>query len=151
MAGNVIQLCEVATSKPKNYKHKNTFKIMTKVSKKSQTKQSCKTSVSGSVLSTETRYYLFENNSTNETEINFISQILLFSEKVQKFNCGLGEFILGITSKFDDSCESEDADVLDIIFNFRKQIAKKKEYTRKPNPQRYWEGEWEVLINENFV
>ena len=116
-----------------------------------QNPQCVQTSVSGSVLSAETRYYLFENNSTNDTEINFISQILLFSEKVQKFNCGIGEFILGITSKFDDSCESEDADVLDIIFNFRKQITKKKEYSRKPNPQRYWEGEWEVLINENFV
>ena len=55
---------------------------MTKVSKKSQTKQSCKAGVSGSVLSTETRYYLFENNSTNETEINFISQILLFSKLI---------------------------------------------------------------------
>ena len=118
---------------------------------KQQNQQSCQASVSGSVLSTETRYYLFENNSTNDTEINFISQILLFSEKIQKFNCGIGEFILGITSKFDDSCEREDADVLDIIFNFRKQIAKKKEYSRKPNPQRYWEGEWEVFINENFV
>lgn len=113
--------------------------------------QSLQMAVSGSVLSTETRYYLFENNSTNDTEINFISQILLFSEKVQKFNCGIGEFVLGITSRFDDSCESDDADVLDIIFNFRKQIAKKKEYSRKPNPQRYWEAEWEVLINDNFV
>ena len=119
--------------------------------KLSQNTQSLQTCVSGSVLSTETRYYLFENNSTNDTEINFISQILLFSEKVQKFNCGIGEFILGITSRFDDSCESEDADVLDIIFNFRKQITKKKEYSRKPNPQRYWEGEWEVLINDSFV
>ena len=118
---------------------------------KSQIPESCLASVSGSVLSTETRYYLFENNSTNDTEINFISQILLFSEKVQKFNCGIGEFVLGITSRFDDSCESEDADVLDIIFNFRKQITKKKEYSRKPNPQRYWEGEWEVLINDSFV
>ena len=72
-----------------------------------QNPQCVQTSVSGSVLSTETRYYLFENNSTNDTEINFISQILLFSEKVQKFNCGIGEFILGITSRFDDSCESE--------------------------------------------
>ena len=118
---------------------------------KIQMPESCLASVSGSVLSTETRYYLFENNSTNDTEINFISQILLFSEKVQKFNCGIGEFVLGITSRFDDSCESDDADVLDIIFNFRKQIAKKKEYRRKPNLQRYWEGEWEVLINDNFV
>ena len=119
--------------------------------KLSQNTQSLQTCVSGSTLSTETRYYLFENNSTNDTEINFISQILLFSEKIQKFNCGIGEFVLGITSRFDDSCKSEDADVLVIIFNFRKQIAKKKEYIRKPNPQRYWEGEWEVLINDNFV
>lgn len=116
-----------------------------------QKPQCVQTSVSGSVLSTETRYYLFENNSTNDTEINFISQILLFSEKIQKYNCGIGEFILGITSRFDDNCQSDDADVLDIIFNFRKLITKKKEYIRKPNPQRYWDGEWEVLINENFV
>lgn len=124
---------------------------MPDTSKKTELPQCVQTSVSGSVLSTETRYYFFENNSTNDTEINFISQILLFSEKVQKFNCGIGGFVLGITSRFDDSCESEDADVLDIIFNFRKQIAKKKEYSINPNPQRYWEGEWEVLINDNFV
>lgn len=116
-----------------------------------QDPQCVQTSVSGSVLPTETRYYLFENNSTNDTEINFISQVLLFSEKIQKFNCGIGEFILGITSRFDDNCQSDDADVLDIIFNFRKLITKKKEYIRKPNPKRYWDGEWEVLINENFV
>jgi hypothetical protein len=107
--------------------------------------------VSVSVFKTETRFYLFENNSTNETENNFISQILLHSKKVQKYKVGIGEFILGITSRFDDSSKSDNSDVLDIIFNFRKQINKKKEYSRKPNPQRYWKGEWEVFINDNFI
>ena len=104
-----------------------------------------KTDVSSSVLPTETRYFLFENNSTFDTENNFTTQIKFLSEKVVKFNCGIGQFILGITAVFDDSCETENATPIDVIHNFRKSIQKIKEYKRKPSPQKYWNGEWEVV------
>jgi hypothetical protein len=99
----------------------------------------------------ETRYYLFENVSTAEKENIFISQLILFSERIEKFNCGIGEFIISITAFFDDSCEQDGATPLDIMHNFRKDIRKLKEYKIKPSPKKYWLGEWIVLKPENPI
>ena len=90
----------------------------------------------------KTKHFKFETLATNLVISDFLSKICALSTKVEKFDLGFEGFILSITAEFDDSCETENADPSDVIHNFRKQITKIKEYSRKPTPQKEWTGVW---------
>lgn len=94
---------------------------------------------------TTTKHFEFETMATGIVEKDFLNQIVLLSEEVSIFRTGFGNFILSIKADFDDNCETENIDPSDVIHNFRKQITKVKEYSRKPTPQNQWEGNWEII------
>ena len=96
-------------------------------------------------MKAETRHYQFETMAAQSIEADFIAKVCALSVGVQRFDTGLEGFVLSITAIFDDSCETEGATPSDVIHNFRKDITKVKEYSRKPAPQKYWTGEWITL------